>query len=100
MRCFFYLCIVVILLMSACSDNDNEPLLLSVSTEDEGVWIDLRDNCTYRWGQYGNLEWMCENMHAPQTVGAVILGSEVEIGTEGHAWCRMITFIPGDDTNG
>lgn len=67
---------------AACSEDDNNSVMPSVSPESEGTWTDPRDGVVYHWVRYGGLDWLCENMRGQNSAGSAVTAEEVVVGTE------------------
>lgn len=67
---------------AACSEDDNNRVMPSVSPDAEGTWTDPRDGVVYHWVRYGGLDWLCENMRGQNSAGSAVTAEEVVVGTE------------------
>lgn len=57
----YVICLLVssLALLTACGDDDTTQTSAPTET---GTWTDERDNTTYGWVRYGNLDWTTENL--------------------------------------
>ena len=62
-------CFLGVVLFAACSNDDDTPQAPTPS--ETGTFLDTRDNTTYHWVRYGNLEWTTENLRFVPSSGNV-----------------------------
>jgi uncharacterized protein (TIGR02145 family) len=73
MKKILFLMIVVAVTFSSCSKDDNgDDAVVAPTPTSTGSFVDARDNTTYHYVRYGNLEWTTENLHYVPSDGATV----------------------------
>ena len=83
----------------ACSSDNDKSSLPAIRPDAEGTWIDPRDNSTYHWVRYGNLEWMTENMRAKPTAGDAVLYEDASTEDVFHEYGYLYDFTGANHLN-
>ncbi|MGI6232765.1 MAG: fibrobacter succinogenes major paralogous domain-containing protein [Prevotella sp.] len=61
MKRTIFIPLLLLALLCACSDDDNETTLPTVLPEATGQFTDARDGNVYHWVRFGGLDWTVEN---------------------------------------